>query len=201
MRHPEHRRKSEKNGSFKEVKEVILIVYEGKCTEYNYFWGIKKEYRYSHVLLNGPFPDPKTLVLETQKLLSRKKGINKVYCVFDHDGRKSFKSALDLIAEHNKNHSIKIEPITSNPCFEIWILLHYIFSTKGYSTQFTGKSTSSDLIKAVCKYFPNYTKNLQTIYQEVNAKNLSVFQKDDCTKNPYTDVHKLVLAIIPSASI
>lgn len=207
MRYPEHRSKSKKNCSLKEVKDVILIVYEGKCTEYNYFWGIKKEFRHSNVLLHGPFSDPKTLVLETQKILFQKHGINKVYCVFDHDGRKSFKSALELIVEHNKIHSIKIEPIASNPCFEIWILLHYTFSTKSYPTLSKGKSASNDLIKAICKYFPNYNKNLPTIYQDLNtktpeaiknAKKLSAFQKEDCTKNPYTDVHKLVLVLLQS---
>ena len=201
MKHPSHRNKSEKSKPAKKVKEVILVVYEGRSTEFNYIGGIKREHRHSNVHLKGPHPDPKTLVLETKKLLGKKQDFDKVYCVFDHDGRKSFEEALKLIAAHNKNHPIKIEAITSNPCFEIWPLLHYKYTTKCYQTATQGTSSSKALIKEIQKYFPGYRKNSPTIYLELqkntphaikNAKKLSLYQGHDCTKNPFTDLHKLV---------
>lgn len=197
MKNPLHRNKSKRKIPSREVKEVILIVYEGKSTEYNYIWSIKKEYRHSNVLLKGPYPDPKTQILETQKILRQNMGINKVYCLFDHDGRKSFQIALELIAKHNKKHGIKIQPITSNPCFEIWPFLHFTYSTKGFQ--------SDSLIKALQKHLPKYRKNLPTIYEELkkktpqaikNAEKLSIHQGHDCSKNPYTEVHQLVKVLL-----
>ena len=168
---------------------------EGKCTEPNYFKGIQKECRYSNVHIKGPFSDPKTLVEEAQKLLKRKPEIDTVYCVFDRDTHQTFREALNLINKHNKhqNNISKIIAIISNPCFEIWILLHFIYST--------GKKTSKDLITAIRKHFPDYKKNSDHIYQELknkthqatlHAKKLASYQGNDHNKNPYTDVYKLI---------
>ncbi|MGD0664219.1 MAG: RloB family protein [Rhabdochlamydiaceae bacterium] len=204
MKNLKYRSKSRPHQPTRQVKEVILIVHEGKSTEYNYFSGIKKEGRLSSLILKGPYPDPKTLILETIKLL-QKDTFNRAYCVFDHDGRKSFQIALDLIRRHNKQHSVKIEPITSNPCFEIWPLLHYKFSTKSYHAHSSGISASDTLTKELCKHLPKYRKNLPTLYQELkektpqaikHAEKLSVHQGHDCTKNPFTNIHKLVKTLL-----
>jgi RloB-like protein len=206
-----YRSKPKQSRPSRKVKEITLIAHEGKSTEPNYIEGIKKELRHSNIHLKGPHPDPKTLVLETQKFLAKHPEINKAYCVFDHDGRKSFQEALKLIEVHNKNYPVKIEPITSTPCFEIWPLLHYAFSTKCYQTASSGVNSSKALIKEIRKFHPGYNKNSPTIYQELkpktiqaikNAKKLSTYQGHDRSKNPHTDVHKLVQMLLqPSDTI
>lgn len=205
MNQPIHRSKSKKNKPSRKVKPVILIVCEGKSTEFNYIGGIKNELRLSNVHIKGPYSDPKTLLRETQKLLKQKEEIDTAYCVFDHDGRKSFGDALKLIDLHNKKDIVKIEAITSNPCFEIWVLLHYAYSTKPHEPPSKGISSSKALIKAIHKHLPGYSKNSPTIYQQLkpktpqaikNAEKLSVHQGHDCTKNPYTDLPKLVQMLL-----
>ena len=42
--------------------------------------------------------------------------------------------------------------VVSNPCFEVWFLLHYRYSTRPYYT-------SADVIKDLRKYVPDYEKN------------------------------------------
>jgi hypothetical protein len=163
-----HWNKSSKKKPSRHVQEIILIAHEGRSTEANYFGGIKNEGRLSNVHLKGPYSDPKTLVQETIKFILQKNEFNKVYCVFDHDGRKSFELALELIELHNKKHPDRmLIPITSNPCFEIWPLLHYTYTTKSYQTNPRGKSASKALIEVIHNHFPSYSKNSPTIYQEL----------------------------------
>lgn len=193
----------------KREKEIILIVYEGECSEYDYFQGIKEDYRMSNLHLKGPYPDPKTLVYEACKIIEKMPEVNKVYCVFDCDGRDTFGIALEGIKKYNQENNIQIIPITSNPCFEIWLLLHFEYSTKQYPV-IRGKKNSQVLKKQVKELSSKCRDHCRDEYQIfkkrvstaiVHAQKLSNYQESDRMRNPYTEVHLLVSDLIPKESV
>ena len=78
------------------------------------------------------------------------------YCIFDTDidpnKNKVIGDAIKLANEHN----IKI--ITSTPCFELWFLLHYDYTTASMS--------NDEVIKKLKEHYPNYTKS-SNIYPDI----------------------------------
>lgn len=97
--------------------------------------------------------------------------------------------------EGDKN---KIEIILSNPCFELWYLLHFEFSTAYISTE-------QAVQKLEEKYIPNYQKN-QSYFEQLkthlskaieNAQKLNRFHEGNQTplfstkSNPSTQVFRL----------
>jgi len=86
----------------------------------------------------------------------------------------------------------------SNPCFEVWFLLHFSYSTRCLNV-------FEDVKMELLKYMPDYEKNKDVYhklqpYQDkaiMNAKKLESHHKNegktkvrDC--NPSTRVHELV---------
>lgn len=198
---PKYKSKAKKNKPQRIVKQVILIVCEGKCTEVNYINGIKKELRLSNIQIEGPFTNPQTLFNETKKYLESNPEIKKAYCVFDRDNHTTFLQVLKHIRQYNKEYTPQIVSIISNPCFELWIYLHCRYSTHAFHTNARGKSASDALTAEIRKHFPQYKKNRADLYQMLkektstaikHAERLSDYQKNDPNQNPYTDVHKLV---------
>lgn len=85
----------------------------------------------------------------------------------------------------------------SNPCFEIWYLLHFRYSTKQYNS-------NDEVINDLKKYLANYKKN-QNVFDILlplvstalnNAKKLVNYHsnnKSDCLNfSPSTDVYQLI---------
>lgn len=80
--------------------------------------------------------DPKGIV---EAAINRQKNFDEVFCVIDRDTHKNFAEALNLAKTANK-----IEIITSYPCFEFWLLLHFGYNRKPYSQ--TSKHSAADLV-------------------------------------------------------
>ena len=72
------------------------------------------------------------------------------YCVFDTDTNKEKNIIINKAIELAKKNRIIV--ITSSPCFEIWFLLHYIYTTASMS--------NDDVIKALKKHYSKYEKNI-----------------------------------------
>lgn len=93
--------------------------------------------------------------------------------------------------------------IVSNPCFEVWCLLHYGFSTKSYIN-------ADAAIRELKKHYPGYekTSEMYPLLEDkmgeaiANAEKLEDYHSEeerlhpDANCNPYTDVHKLVKKLI-----
>ncbi len=102
--------------------------------------------------------DPLSIVKEA---ISRQGKFDRIFCSIDRDTHKNFDEALNL-AKLSK----KIDIITSYPCFEFWLLLHFGYNRKPYAA--TGKYSPADsLIKDLRNYpdLENYDK----------GKDLSIF--------------------------
>ncbi|MBS4050704.1 RloB family protein [Methylomonas rivi] len=139
--------------------------------------------------------DPLNIVKEA---LSRQGKFDRVFCVIDRDTHANFIEALSL-AKTSK----KVETITSYPCFEFWLLLHFGFSRKPYTS--VGKYSAAELlIKDLRAYpgFENYDKGKdQNIFillidrladAHRFASNALIQAIDSGEMNPSTRLHQLI---------
>lgn len=137
-------------------KYSILIALEGNNkTEKLYLSHFnKRENPYYIIFAKGNETDPlsmvKSLIKEMTKLEIDTSSKDKVYCVFDADESSSKDKVIKNILGLCEEYGITI--ITSNPCFEEWILSHYEPSTRPL--------TNKECLKKLKKYIPNYEKNL-----------------------------------------
>ncbi len=137
----------------RKLSRIILIVCEGEKTESNYFRQFRT--RNSGVRIEIPktnSTDPINLVSFTKKMIKEydldfEKG-DSAWCIFDVDHHH------DKILEKAVNNANKtnINAIISNPCFELWYLLHFQYTTRGFNN-------SDELISVLERKIPGYLKN------------------------------------------
>ena len=127
----------------REPYDVVLIVCEGEKTEPNYLERLRDEFRINsaNIKVLGKGLDPLSIVGNALKLYELDKSYDRIYCVFDRDQHSTYERALLRVAEL-KQKGVPIFAITSVPCFEFWILLHFIDSAKPYIS--TGKKSAAN---------------------------------------------------------
>ena len=137
-------------------KPVILIIAEGKnVTESQYFTSFQKQDNGFNIqmLTTDPSTDPERLFQKItryweDKELDEKQG-DIGFIVLDLDCNSDKANLIKELAK--KKRYIKF--IVSNPCFEIWFLLHFKYTTHTYMTSY-------EIIRDLRNYIPNYEKNL-----------------------------------------
>jgi hypothetical protein len=118
----------------------VLIVCEGSKTEPNYFRELVAYYQLSSANIEitgdgGSAPD--SVVDYAIELFEQDPDYDCVFCVFDRDSHATFDQALRRVRDkklirRRDRHKIgeaRFEAITSIPCFEYWLLLHYEYTT------------------------------------------------------------------------
>ncbi len=193
-------RKKAKRLSF----EKVLIVCEGVKTEPNYFNEIKDYYQLNtaHVVVDGNCgSDPWSVYLHA-KMLSRnakadKDPYDKVFCVFDKDKHTSYQRAITTIVKENN-----FTAINSVPCFEYWLLLHFVYTSKPFIA--SGNKSICDKTNEELKIkgrLPDYQKGALGIFEKlisgletakINAQRALKDSESNQTDNPSTRVHILV---------
>lgn len=183
-------------------KRVVLVSYEGKNkTEKIYFNNFSnRENDFILQVVPGNETDPINLVKQTIKKINELgldlESDDKAFCIFDTDTQvqknKQIVEAIKLAESYN------IKVITSCPCFEIWFLLHY-----EYTTGFLDNNSVIDKLKSHNKkYEKNYNifpdiKNKVNMAIE-NAKKLEQYQlennkdKHSVDANPHTNVYEVI---------
>jgi hypothetical protein len=178
-----HRRKQRKVDSLKRKEptrksdDIVLIVCEGKKTEPYYINDFREEKKLNKnsVQVIGHGKEPMALVNYAIEKYSKYRDYDKIYCVFDQDEHIKYQSALDEIKLHQQK-GIPIHAIISIPCFELWLLLHFEFSTRAYRKE--GKKSAGDQLCSKLKEFiPDYTKGHQKIY-DITKSNLAIAVKN-----------------------
>ena len=127
---------------------------------------------------------------------------DRVYCVFDRDTHTTYQAALTKIASYKPKGTFF--PITSVPCFEYWLLLHFIYTTAPFMSTSTN-SAGATLLKQLQTYWPTYNKaahgtfahtlqlkNDDLSFTKANAKRALSQSKQHHDDNPSTHVHELV---------
>ncbi len=194
-------RKKEKRSSY----ERVLIVCEGEKTEPNYFQELVDclELNTANVEIDGDCgSNPISVVNYAKHLYQEEKktgdSFNKVFCVIDKDTHTTYDAALLLI--NNSKPKGVFEAANSVPCFEYWLLLHFIFTTKAYTANGT-KSSCASLISDLKQYLPNYEKGDKDIYSVVAKQTTQAIAYSKraidqaiahVTDNPTTYIHDLV---------
>jgi hypothetical protein len=138
-----------KIGTRKE-RTTFLIICEGKVTERTYLSGYRE--RNSGLLIitpNSTVTDPENLVLFALSQISKYDidfdGGDQVWCVFDADNNND-----ENIRKAKKLAEEKVHICFSNPCFELWYLLHFRYHDQAIST--------SDLKAKLEELIKNYDK-------------------------------------------
>lgn len=143
----------------REPRRRILVLCEGGETEPGYLRTIRGEFRHPlvEIVIEGFGEDPKTLVERAVAMKreaereARRQGdellrYDEIWCVFDVDDH----SRLPDARQQAQAHGIRLA--ISNPCFEIWALLHF-----QEQTAFLGREKVRSFLK---KHLPEYRKVL-----------------------------------------
>ncbi|MBN1912122.1 MAG: RloB domain-containing protein [Pirellulales bacterium] len=195
----DRKRRPGRRPAFREPKPTILIVTEGKVTEPEYIEGFRKAFRNTRVrveIAKGRGV-PRTLVETAKELKKEAKDrarqekdefleYDSVWCVFDIDDH----PAVGEVKEMARDNGIDLA--ISNPCFELWLLLHF---TDNPGMQ--DRTTMRDRLK---KFVPGYRKHVDyATYSAGYEKAVKrAAQMDDVAeeagephRNPTTGVYKL----------
>lgn len=200
----EHNRKisSDRVRKVRKQKSKILIAAEGKNkTEKTYFSNFengKKPYNITYARGNNtdPLKLVKMLIKEIDNLKLDLQDDDIAYCIFDTDVDPNKNKIIEEAIQLAKTHNIKI--ITSSPCFELWFLLHYEYTTASMNNE--------DVIKRLKSHYSKYSKNCN-IYPVISsktkiaydsAKKLEKYQIDNSRNiksveaNPHTEVYQII---------
>lgn len=188
-----------------------LIVCEGTKTEPHYLRELLDDLRIRPQVVrvapnDGVSPDrvvAHALALYEEDAVAGD-AFDQVYCVFDRDQHTTFDAAV----QRTKALSAAGQPfaaITSTPCFEVWLLLHFGYSDQPFHA--SGKKSVGDQVVAALKNkpgFAKYGKGQKGIYGQLKAKladalihaeRLRQHGAKTGSTNPTTNVDELVKAI------
>ena len=147
--------KKKRNDVRRTRKPVMLIAAEGRNkTEKQYFSSFQDQHgNYSIRFATGLETDPVGMLKAMEKAwkkneLSEKDG-DKAYIVLDMDCKPE---KIQLVKELKKK-SKNIRFIVSNPCIEVWFILHYIYTTHQFKD-------SKEPKKELAKYIPAYEESM-----------------------------------------
>lgn len=203
-----HKRKAKQLATYKRrvAKRApyakILIVCEGEKTETNYFKEIVDYYALNsaNVEICGDCgSDPGSILKYARQRFreehDRGDPFDHVYCVFDRDTHTNYTETQRAIQKLRGFHAI-----TSVPCFEYWLLLHFVRTTQPFHST-PQKSAGAAVLTELKKYMPDYVKSQHSLFtclieQLEFAKSNAKFVLQDARArdddNPSTWVHELV---------
>ena len=147
--------RKKRNTAARRQKPLILIIAEGQnVTESQYFRHFQEQHvDYNiKILIPGHITDPsgmQKMILRywDQNEMDEEKG-DVAFIVLDLDCDSEKGKLIRKLEKENENARF----VVSNPCFEVWFLLHFRYSTRAYYT-------SSEVVRDLRKYIPGYEKN------------------------------------------
>ena len=195
-----------RNSNSRKRKKVIFIATEGKNkTERLYFKTFNSD-KVQMRFAKGGSTDPVNMVSE---LLSECKDMgfdpeagDMAYCVLDSDFSINKNNQMALADKKAKKNDLSL--IVSSPCFEIWYLCHYEYSTKIFGS-------NEEVIDELKKRMPQYDKNKEDMYEILlqmkdnaveNAKKLEKYNLQSGKKlhtvefMPSTEVYRIIETIV-----
>ena len=194
-----------RNKQSRKEKPMIIITAEGRNeTEARYFSNFRTADCPYIIKFHkaGHLTDPTKLAESIRKRWDAEEADvrtgDMAFVVVDLDNKESKAEEIQQLEAKNRVEKF----IVSNPCFEIWYLLHYEYSTRSYMN-------ADAVIKELKKHYSGYekTSDMHPLLKDkmdeaiVRAERLENYhsaeehQHPDVNCNPYTDVHKLVKMI------
>jgi hypothetical protein len=178
---------------------LLLVVCEGKVTEPQYLRGFRGAQGANTVRLHVETPggDPRALVERAAELRDEAAGraarerdgnlaYDAVWCVFDVDDHARLPAARDL-AER-----VGISLAVSNPCFELWLILHF----RDHAAHLTSRQAAILLGKHVRDYGKHVRyEDLSNGYGDAVERASTLERRHSAAGtdggNPSTGVHRL----------
>jgi hypothetical protein len=196
-----HYRDYKRRPPYRKPKTIIKIFCEGERTEPSYFSAVrsafKKELDAKNIELKCDTEagsDPKNIVDRACNAI-KDDDADKAFCVFDHDGHnsQSLKNALDQIKNKRNVHDA-----SSDPCFELWLLLHFCL--------YTAPCKCANVVNELKKkpMFNGYSKGtpeqMQSLMDRIsiaieNARQLNISQQQASAVNPSTKVANIFVEL------
>ena len=195
-----------RNKQSRKEKPMIIITAEGRNeTEAQYFNNFRTADCPYIIKFHkaGHLTDPTKLAESIRKRWGKEEANvrtgDMAFVIVDLDNKESKAKEIQQLGARNRVEKF----IVSNPCFEVWYLLHYEYSTRSYMN-------ADAVMRELKKHYPQYEKT-SDMYQLlmdrmseaiVNAEKLENYHNTekhantDVKCNPYTDVHKLVKMLI-----
>ena len=192
-------RRTRRRAPFREPRPIILIVCEGENTEPQYLEGLRRACRNPRVdiLVHHKHGVPRTLVeiarqsKREAETKARREGddnlaYDSVWCVFDIDDHPNVPDARQMARDNG------IELAISNPCIELWLLLHFRDNP--------GMQHRDKLKMMLAEEAPGYDKTVNyAVYAEgrpeatIRAKRMDELaeSRGEPGGNPTTGVYKL----------
>ena len=212
-----HKRKAKAASELKRQKHErtrnkrCLIVCEGTKTEPQYLSELLQDLGIRpHVVQIAPNKgvSPDRVVNHAESLYDEDAvqgdAFDTVYCVFDRDKHPTFDATVRRIRDLSAGQKPFVA-ITSNPCFEVWLLLHFRYSDKPFHA--AGQRSIGDQVVDELKTkpgFEQYGKGQTGVYAKLkpaldqalsHAQQLRVNQEQADSINPSTELDILVKAI------
>lgn len=151
-------------------RRTILIVTEARETEPNYFRGLRANETVSDQFAvtvtsskgKAPLKTVRKAISDNEKQERRDEAYDEVWCILDVEGPKNrgpIGKAIKLAGENG------VSLCLSNPCFEIWLLLHFVKESRAYAS---GRQVVDRLKKPWKDHCQKpYKKNDDSIYDSV----------------------------------
>lgn len=174
---------------------TIVIAYDGELTEEEYFRGWKLIIPPSRLTLEPLHVKSGGNALKAveKSIIKKKKYTNyaEFWCVCDADDT----SATDLAAAHILAADNEIRLGLSARCFEVWLALHYAYSTQSINNE-------KEAIGLIKSHFPEYGDKGKTIpFYKLHARTCDAINNANALAkanlvNPSTNVHHLVRKLL-----
>jgi len=181
----------------------VLIVCEGAKTEVNYFEEIRQEARLPTVhlrVIHSPLgTEPQQIIQGAEEEFLKSKGFEKVYAVFDRDQHRTYANAIAMAEaregklKNDEKELVSFEAVVSVPCFELWLLLHFL--------NITAPMHRHVALQQLQQHLAGYQKGNTGTYAATLANLATATARATVLKqkfsrlpgtDPYTDVHELV---------
>lgn len=201
-----HKRKERKIASFKRTQarrsphDTVLIVCEGEKTEPNYFKELRADLQLNvaNIEITGDTGGSAPISIVSHGI-KRHLDYDKVFCVFDKDRHTSYQLAIDKLRSKKFRKGHTVQAITSVPCFEFWLLLHFKKTTRRFDT--APGSICERVISELETHLPQYSKGARGTYRVTKdrlpeavkrAKEVAAYCAGSGTDHPSTQIYELV---------
>ncbi len=184
----------------------VLIVCEGSKTEPNYLRDLRDCLKLvsANIEIVGSCGSSPISVYEYAKLRYRDENkkanpYDRVFCVFDKDTHGATYDQAQAKIRSCRPSGVFIA-ITSIPCFEYFLLLHFKYTTKPFIAK-GGKSVCDCVVQDLRQHIPDYKKGNEGLFEATYDKLETALgrckkAKSDAQKagtdNPTTLMHELI---------
>jgi len=200
-RHPE--RKPARSAQKRAPKPRLLVVTEGEVTEPEYLRGLARQVRAAVVELEiaDSRGVPLTLVTIARDLWKAARSRAKrekdafldydaVWCVFDKDDHPNFDQAVDMARQN------EIELAISNPCFELWLLLHFRESPGAQHRHLIQRKMKEFVVDYEKRVdFERFRDGVANAVARAERLEVDAVEMDEAFRNPTTGVYRLVRSL------